>query len=237
MDDHVPAARLRAELSVVVGGNPLGRWALPTKQNTVIGRSTGSAIRLRPGWCPRFLATLMPIEGGWLMLNGTRARVQVSSRWVSSAYWALPGAVIMLQPGRWLLRWELDDECRAEVLISHPRPGAVERLVFALSAVPGKAKLEQATLLAGTQLELEPATRHRLAVLFRYLIEDEPAPSNLCAAAAEQLGRTETQIRNSAYRVRDRLNTMRPAQIHTLEELGNYLVHTSLAIGPDDLDP
>ncbi len=90
--------------------------------------------------------------------------------------------------------------------------------------------------LAAGRLRLSRQRRRELAVLFAHLIEDRRPPNNLCAAAGEHLGLSPTQVKRRAYKVRDRLNELRPVPVRTLEGLGYYLVVVAQEIGPDDLD-
>jgi len=234
-----PTSGLQAEITLKVDGETLGPFALPRRGDAEIGRSLGSAIRLKPAWAPRLLATLTPSERGWMLTNGTRTRVRVKSRWVDG--YCQPNALMVLQQGVWDFKWDLDGECRAEVKVERARPGLVQGPPVALSRkgeFVGRA-LGQRTDVAGSRMRLSPQIRHRLAVLFAYEIEDVAAPVNICKAAAERLGGgvTERRVLNSALRVRARINDLRHESIESLEELGFYIVHVAEAIGPEDLDP
>jgi hypothetical protein len=203
-----------------------------------MGRSPGCAIELTPLWTPRRLASLAPVDGGWLLTNGDRTRVTAVSRSVRNGVFER-GAKVFLQPGQWSLSWELDGPCTASVRITSVPTDAPERLPYALNDHRGGPTTRPArlTAIAGAEMALSPLTRHRLAVLFSHEFEDAAPPDNVCKAAAQRLGVTQAQVKRTALRVRDRLNTRREIPLESLEQLGYYLVHVSGALSPDDLEP
>jgi hypothetical protein len=118
-----PMVGLKAEITLQVDGLTVGPFALPRHPAAEIGRSSGSALRLKPPWAPRRLATLNPSEGGWMLTNGTRTRVRAKSRCLDGCFQA--NAPVALQQRTCEFDWDLDGECRAEVKIDRhgpPRP-------------------------------------------------------------------------------------------------------------------
>jgi hypothetical protein len=84
---------------------------------------------------------------------------------------------------------------------------------------------------------MSAALRYRLAVVFRHLLEDEPAPVHLLRRRAEFLGMTEPDLDWTVQRVRRRVNAARELRLQTVEDLGEYLVLETGALTRADLDP
>ena len=238
MSDQQRDRRLRAEITVTAGADVLGPFALPLHSVADIGRSPGCAIQMTPPWAPRRLASLAPVDGGWLLTNGDRTRVTAVSRSVRNGVFER-GAKVFLQPGHWRLSWELDGPCVANIRITSAPTDAPEHLPYALNDLQAEPAVRRArmTAIAGSEMALSPMTRHRLAVLFSHEFDDAAPPDNVCKAAAQRLGVTEAQVKRTALRVRDRLNARRELPLESLEQLGYYLVHVSGALSPDDLEP
>jgi len=228
--------RPRAELSLLIDGVQAAPFALPRHSVADIGRSLTSAIRLAPRWAPRLLAQFSPVEDGWILTNGGRTRLWARSPTVRIACFER-GARVMLQPGTWTLRWDLDGPCAANVRITSVPAGYREPLPYALNDRLVSDSVAVQTLVAGAQVSLSARMRHQLAVLFAHEFDDEPAPDNLCKAAAGRLGVSEPQVKRTAFAARDRLNRDRGRPIESLEELGYYLVHVAQVLSPDDLTP
>ncbi|MGZ4749139.1 MAG: hypothetical protein ACXVYY_18825, partial [Oryzihumus sp.] len=127
MSDHQSDRRLCAEITVTAGADVQGPYALPRHSVADVGRSPGCAIQLAPLWAPRMLASLAPVDGGWLLTNGDRTRVTAVSRSVRNGVFER-GAKVFLQPGQWSLGWELDGPCTATIRITSVPTDAPERL-------------------------------------------------------------------------------------------------------------
>ena len=79
-------------------------------------------------WVPRGLARFVPIELGWVVQNGPRARMRIQSPFIGDIVVA-PGAVVAVQTGRSLLSWpELDDTCQLGLVIGEHTADALQEL-------------------------------------------------------------------------------------------------------------
>lgn len=203
-----------------------------------IGRRERHAFSLREEWIPRDLAELIPIQEGWLIENGGRTRMRVRNTWIEGveAFFS-QRAMVMLQQGTSVIDWpELDGSLSLTVTIRNER--ATDRdIPYAVGSEIDAGRPVAGTNLRGREVEMSPGLKHRMAVLFRHLIERSEPPANLCETAAKRLGTSEQAVKNSANRYRQRLNASRGRSLETLEQLGYYLVVTSEAIGTVDLDP
>lgn len=80
-----------------------------------------------------------------------------------------------------------------------------------------------------------PPSRSRTTTRPAIQVHDEPAPTNLCAAAAPGLRMTENRLRVYANQVRETINRDRARPLPTLEDLGHYLVFDTRAVTRADL--
>lgn len=227
-------AELNATVRVTGGAEALGRWRLPRRSSTTLGRAKGSAIQLRGQWVPGRLAVLEPQGFGWLMRNGYSTRVVVRGPGLRGARFE-PGGVAALIAGEWEIHWALDQSLRAEVSIN--KAPAPADLPWALNPTIPVHDQQHGTAYAADRQMFSQAELHLLAVLFAYEFEAVTPPRNICQAAAEALSLTSSQVKNSANTVRRRINKKRHTDLETLEELGFYLVHTARVLSEDDLDP
>lgn len=223
-----------AIIEVQVGTKHLGPMLLPRNEPVTFGRDPRCGLRIDEPRLSGVLASFAPTEHGWIVTNGKRTRMTLSSPFVVDAVFA-PAAQVLLQRADWNLAWDLDvlvqmslryrDEPPA-IKTARDRPSRVE--VGAPS--PGIG-----TLVAGDVISLNPLQRQRLAALFAYLINDEPKPDNVAAAGSALIGDSPDRLMKVAGRIRDYINERRDEPIESLEDLGYHLVKVAGAIGPDDL--
>ena len=217
-------------------------WAhLPLEAPADLGRRPGSLLPVLEPWMPQLLTTFEGVgKHGWVVTAGTAVTVEVTGARVLAR--VLPGGSQLLGRGAWKLLFPtLDHLCRLDVRVYPPdkrqpvdprtltRPREVDLdhlLVFQASK-----------RTAADMIGITPTTKHRLAVLYRHLMQDSRAPENLCATAAAELHMEEDAVRRLAYRVRDRLNEHRSNPLGTLDDLGDFLVHTGQVLNPDHLNP
>ena len=230
----------RAEVTLRVGVQTSGPLLLPTDEPVTFGRAEGSGLLADHPAASRTLARFVPVADGWILENGKRTRLLATSIFALDARFG-PGARVLLQPADWKLTWDLDVRCEMKVSI---RPDSVygERLRVARDSVgrgPAKAAswLEARTDVAAENVDLTPLQRRRLGALFAYLIEGEPKPANLLAAAAERTGDTVVQITGSWVKVLEKINRQRVVELRGLEDLGYHLVEVAGVLGPDDVPP
>ena len=223
-----------AIIEVQVGTKHLGPMLLPRNEPVTFGRDPRCGLRIDEPRLSSVLASFAPTEHGWIVTNGKRTRMTLSSPFVVDAVFA-PAAQVLLQRADWNLAWDLDvlvqmslryrDEPPA-IKTARDRPSRVE--VGAPS--PGIG-----TLVAGDVISLNTLQRQRLAALFAYLINDEPKPDNVAAAGSALIGDSPDRLMKVAGRIRDYINERRDEPIESLEDLGYHLVKVAGAIGPDDL--
>lgn len=235
MDDKV----LAGIVSLRIGEQPARAGRLPRKSNLTVGRGRAKGLEIREPWVPRELARFEPVESGWILVNGRRARLRVRGMWIASPEGALfePAAPILLTAGLWTLSWdELDVVCELAIDI-HPERAGDRKTPYLIDT-----QVEPRQRAIGTDFRVgavRPSAhqRHQLAVLFEHLITDEPPPTNLSATAASRLGLTESQVKNFANKYRQRINRVRGQDLATLEQLGVYLVRVTRTLTDRDLLP
>jgi hypothetical protein len=230
-------------LTVEDHGRRRQEWThLPHSEHCRIGRHERSLFDIREPWMPQLLVEIRLADtDGWMVIAGTGVTMNVTGPRVRAS--VMPGGLQFVGRGAWAITFPtLDHLCRLDVRIfsidrnqpfeteelSRPRELGWQDLLDTYSR-PKQTSADR--------IGMTPLTRHRLAVLFRHLLEDRPTPDNLCAAAGASLDMDEDSVRRVAYRIRDRLNAFRSNEIKTLEELGDFLVFTGQVLNPDHLDP
>lgn len=222
---------LQCRVSALVGTAKRGPWALSPYGEVWVGRSEGSGLRLREAWVPRALARFVPMQLGWLVQNGSRARMRVQNDYLGDALTA-PGSLVALQAGRSKLSWpELDDTCQLGLVIGE---GVAEGLPELENGRPADSSTV-GTDYAVHHVEIKPAVRETMAVVFAHLLTGEPKPANLALAASKRLGRSEQAIKNVTKALRDQINEERWLNLQTLDQLGHYLIGTTRTLSQDDL--
>jgi hypothetical protein len=208
---------------------------LPRQSTVTIGRGRLNGLEIQAPWVPRELVTFTPTHAGWLADNGPRARVRLSGLWVDRAARFLPRARVLLSEGWWGLAWdELDAPCSVRVDVHPQRPG--ERLPsFVLDAGVSRNATLQGTLFGVYGIAMNDLTKHQLAIVFRHLIEQEPAPTNLYRTRAAELGIQTADVRNLVSRIRGRINRERQQDLMNADQLGIYLVDVSQMVSDKDL--
>jgi hypothetical protein len=179
--------------------------------------------------------TFEPTFTGWVAVNGRRARVRLSGLWVDGAARFQPKANILLTEGEWTLDWEeLDAPCRLDINVHPARPG--ERLPsFVLDAGISLNATFQGTLFSVYGIKMNDLTKHQLAIIYRHLIEQTPAPTNLYRTRAGELDMVTADVRNLVNRIRGRINRERQQDLANADQLGVYLVEVSQMISDRDL--
>lgn len=161
---------LECRVTLRVADETRGPWALPQWDELRVGRAEGAGLRIPEGWVPRGLVRFLPVEPGWVMHNGPRARVRVRNEYVGDVYFA-PKALVALQEGRTLISWpELDDTCQLGVVIGHDAAGGLRTLENGSSG----ADESVGTDYAARNMEFQPQVRQMLAVLFSHLLTGHP---------------------------------------------------------------
>lgn len=220
----------------VGGGQPRNVAQVRLAQGVVsIGRHPSSAVHVGHAWMPRRLAAIETTGSHPRFTNGRRTRCVLTSPSIEATL--APSASLQLEPGRWRLAWpELDQECVALVWVDEESTGEDwPELVDRPVDVAQGDRLVMGTHLAAEDLVLTPLRRHRLATLYRYLLDDTRQPENLYATAAAELGVSNEVLRNLTREVRDQLNLQRGVKLHSADKLGYYLVRTSGLVKPSDL--
>jgi hypothetical protein len=216
-------------------GDVVRTRCLPRQSTVTLGRGRLNGLEIQAPWVPRELVTFDPTQGGWLAINGPRVRVRLSGLWVDGAARFLPKARMMLSEGWWGLAWEeLDAPCSVRVDVHPQRPG--ERLPsFVLDAAVSRNTTFQGTLFGVYGIRMNDLTKHQLAIVFRHLIEQTPAPTNLYRTRAAELGMQTAEVRNLVSRIRGRINRERQQDLADADRLGVYLVDVSQMISDKDL--
>jgi hypothetical protein len=208
---------------------------LPRQSVVTIGRGRLNGLEIQAPWVPRELVMFEPTRGGWMAVNGPRARVGLSGLWVDGAARFLPKARMLLTDGWWGLTWEeLDAPCSVRVDVHPQRPG--EQLPsFVLDAGVSRNATYEGTLFGVYGIRMNDLTKHQLAIVFRHLIEQKSAPTNLYRTRAAELGMQTADVRNLVSRIRGRINREREQDLADAEQLGTYLVDVSQMISDKDL--
>jgi hypothetical protein len=185
------------------------------------------------------LAVFSPVPDGWIVENGARTPLRVENDWVQSGSAAyLSHASVMLQRGDHRLLWPGLDKPLAISLTVRTRRLDDVRIRY---AVDSRVDGQQASGAGGgpgvPEAPMSAALRYRLAVVFRHLLEGEPAPVHLIRRRAEFLGMTEHDLDWVVQRYRRRLRAVRDLELQSVEELGDYLVLRTGELTRDDLDP
>ena len=217
---------MKAVLTVHVGGRDSEARRLPD-EDIVVGRGMGWGFRRDDTWCSRMLLDLEPTERGWVAYNHQDGLAVQGPQVVEARY--NKGAFVLLGRGSWVLSWDTRFRLVLEVLPT---------LTAELAALPlATATLELDALMSTdpTTLGLSRTDKHRLAVLFRHLLERRPAPANLARAAAEHLDMTEPVVRAYANAVRRRVSQIGHVDLPTVDALGDYLVHVRGIVTRADL--
>ena len=222
---------LQCRVQARIEDSKRGPWALPSWEDLWVGRAAGSGLYFGEEWIPRQLCRFVPVELGWLVHNGPRTRMRVQNRYVEDTCFE-PHALVALQGGNSLLSWpELDDTCQLGVVIGDGVAGDLKVLRNGREAGGSEAR----TAYAADRLEINPALREAMAVMFAHLISGERRPDNLAAAAGRRLGRSEQAMTNSARKLRERINEERWLNLETLDQLGHYLVVTTHTLTSENL--
>jgi hypothetical protein len=231
VEDH---RELTGLLTLTVGDVVRTR-RLPRQSAVTIGRGRLNGLEIRERWVPRELVTFTPTRAGWLAVNGPRARVRLSGLWVDGAARFLPKARMLLTEGWWGLAWdELDAPCSVRVDV-HPRRPGEQPPSFVLDAGVSRNATFQGTLFGVYGIRMNDLTKHQLAIVFRHLIEQQPAPTNLYRTRAAELGMQTADVRNLVSRIRGRINRERQQDLADADQLGTYLVDVSQLISDKDL--
>lgn len=238
-----PTVSTIAGLVVVRGeGIPMVQRRLPRRAPASVGRRERFALELQPQWVPRDLGTFTPVDDGWLFTNSSRALMRLESELVLTGSAGFrPQAMVMLQRGDHRITWEGLERPLAVSVTVRTRRLDDQRMPYVLdSALDTNVDGRQGgagSYLGVTDAPMSAVLRHRLAVLYRHLIEGEPEPRNLLASRASALGISEEELQRTAHRCRRRLNVVRALDLQSLEELGEYLVLKNDELARDDLDP
>ena len=226
-------------VTALAGDRRLGPFAAQPNGVILVGRAAINGLVLGEEWAPRVVATLVPTERCWLVVNGSSARMKVRNDWTESdmptdSIVALPGGVTDI---RWpsvndhlLINFDVGGQVDSSMALLLPELDDVEDLRGALLGtawVLGERR--------GPDL-LEPQQRHAMAHLFRHLLEGTPRPRNIVKPAAEDLGISVDALKKQATRVRNRVNSDRFQKLRTLDELGEYLVERAQVVTPADLE-
>lgn len=222
----------RVDLTI---GQRTTRHRLPSASAVTVGRGHDTGARIEEPWVSRNLVTCTPVEQGWTATMGESSRVTLSGIWVEGQATLVPGATVLLGEGSWALEWpQLDHPCRMAITVW---PKHLAPRVDAPYLVQSRPRQAVGTDFAAMQLDLDDLAAYRLAVIFRHVIEDEPAPHRLYETRAVELGLSVSDVRNLVNRTRIRLNRRRECDLADHEALGDYLVRVSNLIGEDDLSP
>ncbi len=230
-DEPTPAGFLK------IGGR--GPYIADPEGDVLIGRAATHGLSLEEDWVPRVLATLVPTERCWLVVNGPSARMKVTNRWVRCA--TATDAVVALPEGTTDLRWpSLPDPLRVRLDVGGQVVGPVQRLNPEPDDVDEVRRGMSGTLMVpggrGDNDLLRAEQRHEMAELFRHLlVTGEPRPVPLVAPAAERLGMKPELLKKHADRLRERLNKGRFQNLASMDELGEHLIRAG-AIDREDLN-
>lgn len=208
-----------------------GPWSLPQDEVVTVGRASGTGLRTRYAWVPLRLCRLMPMEHGWLLQNGSRARVLVQNQFVAPTSFS-PHALIALQAGVAVASWpDLDDMLRLDLSIG---PGVADGLPCLQDGVPS-SRSTSGTAYAVHEVTLTAYQRRKLAAMFRHLILGGPKPLNLAKAAAAELGIADSAVLMTAQQVRNKINQWKWQKLEDNEALGHYLVTLTRTLTAADL--
>lgn len=231
--------------------------AHPRPGSHVLGRDPRSCVPLKFGWVSRVQLSIVAGDLGWVVTNGYRTRLAATSPLIDAV--VMPGGSVWVGPGDVMqLTWpELPHEL--VVTIELPRPSLH---VPHDKQAAGSASGRVGTLVVpvGTQSAPVPrrtegylvrrlsdqVMRRRMAVLFRHLLLDEERPKNLYRTAAEALGYNAADqkelakgvnlLKQAVDRLIRQLNRDRSVGLSGVDALGHFLVFTSGALNPDDLE-
>ncbi len=233
-DDHI------VEVTAVIGGVEVGGFRLPADESVSFGRALTCGISVgaarNAGSVSRVVATLHPSPMGWVVENGARTRLAVSSLFVIQGEFE-PRAMVLLQRDvQWTLRWDYDTA--TELRVRYRPARAHETLPVARNRPARLGRYEPdnlGTAVAAHDLHLTPVRRRRLSALYAYLIEERPRPADLLGSASELTGESERKILNTMIDVREIVNKSRDERIEHMDDLGYYLVRIAGVLGSDDL--
>ena len=147
---------------------------------------------------------------------------------------------MVLGDGVWRVRWpELDNPVDLRIELEVPDLDDVEAwpLLADTTDKDGHPRQLAMTLAAGDDLAqvLTPLRRYRLAVLFRHVLEERPAPDPFFPPAVAEAACTMQVLKNLLKDTKYQLNRQRGLQLENYDALGYYLVHTTGAIRPEHL--
>lgn len=200
---------------------------------SLMGRHPDSCIPLSYPWVSWVQLALQSGEYGWLATNGYRTRMRATSPDINAV--VAPGASVWIRPGAYMqLTWpELPQELIVSVMTRRPKLPVLERV----EELPRGDVMTRMPVPSLSDQQI----RHRLAVLFRHLLLDEERPENLYRSAAEELGldyldKGANLLKQTANRLIQQLNRERSVGLEGVDALGHYLVFTSSALSPDDIE-
>lgn len=226
-------------VTALAGDQKLGPFAAEPTGAVLIGRAAINGMVLSEEWAPRVLATLVPTERCWLVVNGPSARMEVRNNWIECV---MPTDSILALPSDVTdLRWpSLSDHLLVKLTIGGLVDSSMALLLPELDDADDLREGFVGTAWAlgerkGPDL-LEPQQRHAMAHLFRHLLEGTPRPKNIVRPAADYLGVTVDALKKQATRVRNRVNNDRFQKLRTLDELGEYLVERAQVVTSADLE-
>lgn len=177
-------------VTALAGDRKLGPFVAEPSDEVLLGRAAINGLALDEEWAPRVLATLVPTERCWLVVNGPSARMKVRNDWTGCEMptWS----ILALPSGVTDLRWpSVNDPVRVKLNVGGLVSPSMARLLPELDDI-GELRGD----LAGTEWALgrlrgrdllEPQQRHAMAQLFRHLLEGTPRPSNIVKPAADDL--------------------------------------------------
>lgn len=233
-----PSSALVGLVVVRGAGAPLVQRRLPRRAPASVGRRERFAFELQPEWVPRGLGTFTPVEDGWLFTNLSRSWMRVESDFILTGSATFRrDAMTMLQRGDYRISWEGLDRPLGVSVTVRTRRLEDQRVPYAVDSALDAHAEGSGSYLGVTDAPMSAALRHRLAVHFRHLLENEPEPRNLLQRRAEELGMPEQQLETLVHRYRRRLNVVHGLDLQTFEELGEYLVLKSEELTGRDLDP
>lgn len=224
---------MSALLTVTVDRQLVGE-ARPGPGRSLVGRHPDSCVPLSCPWVSWVQLALQDTEYGWLVTNGYRTRMRATSTEIDAI--VTPGGSVWIRHGTSMrLTWpELPRELIITLLT--PRPKLPMQQVEKLPR--GTVTTRMPTLMPALS---DQQVRHRMAVLFRHLLLDEDRPENLYRSAAERLAFDDPDkgtnlLKQAANRLIHQLNRERSVGLEGVDSLGHYLVFTSGALSPDDLE-
>lgn len=219
---------MEALLTVALPGRESQLRRVPPQPFTV-GRGMRWGIEDRDGWCSRMLVELDPTEHGWICRN-FRAGLHVEGTGILEAT-CHEGAAVLLTTGDWTLHWDH----RLTLAIAVRRRLSPDQARIPLATQAGD--IDELMTTAPEALQLSATDLHRLALLFRHLLESTEAPVNLARAAGPALGMGEAVARDYANKQRRKVQTTNRVQLDTVAELGDYLVRVSRLVRTEHLTP